>query len=278
MRLLQKRHPIVLVAALLIAVMPFQAFAEADTQPTMKADKTGTNPINFSFDARLYNEYQWLNTEGDGHQNITTAEFRAPLLDGKLQFRVKARYVDIGADLNDDGNDDLDDSGIGDTDIRFLAVPYLDMAKKRAIAVGLEVFLDTASEDVLGSGATSLGPQVFAVFFKPFGGLFDLLAPAYQHKFSIDEDDDRSRVNQGFIDVFLLKMSKDKQLWALINPTGVLDYQNDTEFLLVDVEVGTMLDKVFGTKGHSVYLRPGFQVGADRPADGSVECGYKIIW
>ena len=104
MRLSQKVYPIVLAAALLIAVMPFQALAEADAQSAMQADKTGTNPINFTFDARLYNEYQWLNTEGDGHQNITTAEFRAPLLDGKLQFRVKARYLDIGADLNDDGN------------------------------------------------------------------------------------------------------------------------------------------------------------------------------
>jgi hypothetical protein len=244
----------------------------------MKADKTGTNPINFTYDARIYNEYQWLNTAGDGSQNLTTFEFRAPILDGKMQFRVKARHVWIEADLNDDGSDDLDDSGLGDTDIRLLTVPYMDMANKRAIAVGLEAFLDTASEDSLGSGATSLGPQVFAVFFKPFGGLFDLVSPAYQHKFSVHEDGGRSEVHQGLIDIFFLKMSKDKQRWALINPTTVIDYENNKEFVLVDVEVGTMLDKVFGTTGHSVYLRPGIQIGADRPADGSVEVGYKIIW
>ena len=73
-------------------------------------------------------------------------------------------------------------------------------------------------------------------------------------------------------------MSKDKQRWALINPTMIMDYENNTEFLNIDVEAGTMLDKYFGTKGHSVYLRPGFQIGADRPVDGSLECGYKIIW
>ena len=269
---------IALAAALLIALLPFQALAEEDAQSAMKADKTGTNPINFTFDARLYNEYQWLNTEGDGDQNITTLEFRAPIMDGKWQFRVRTRYQGIEADLNDDGRNDLDESGWGDTDIRFLTVPYMDMSKKMAVAVGLEIFFDTASDDALGSGATSLGPQVFAVFFKPFGGMFDLISPAYQHKFSVDEDDGRSDVHQGLIDVFFLKMSKDKQLWALVNPTLVLDYENETEFLLVDVEVGTMLDKVFGTKGHSVYLRPGFQIGADRPVDGSLECGYKIIW
>ena len=278
MKSLQKCCCIVLAAILAIVTVAFDAAAEEDPQSAMKADKTGTNPINFTFDARIYNEFQWLNTDGDGNQNITTFEFRAPLLDGKLQFRVKARYLDISADLNDDGTDDLDDSGFGDTDIRFLIVPYMNMEKKFAIATGLEAFLDTAEEDSLGSGATSLGPQVFAVFFKPFGGLFDLISPAYQHKFSIEEDDGRSDIHQGLIDIYFLKMSSDKQRWVLINPTGVLDYENNTEFLNIDVEVGTMIDKYFGTKGHSVYLRPGFQIGADRPVDGSLECGYKIIW
>ena len=278
MKSLQKSLSIFLMLVFSIGAVSFDVLAQEDPQSDMKADKTGTNPINFTFDARIYNEYQWLNTDGDGNQNITTLEFRAPLMDGKLQFRVKARYADISADLNDDGSDDLDDSGFGDTDIRFLTVPYLDMAKKRAIAVGLEVFLDTASEDILGSGATSLGPQVFAVFFKPFGGLIDLFSPAYQHKFSVDEDDGRSEVHQGLIDIFFLKMSTDKQRWALFDPQIVLDYENDTEFMLIDLEVGTMLDRYFGTKGHSVYLRPSVGIGSDRPTDGSVEVGYKIIW
>lgn len=265
----------VVVAAVLLMSQPL--FARAGQDET-KSDKTGTNPINFSYDLRLYNEYQWLNTDGDGDQNITTLEFRAPLLDGKLQFRVRARGVFIEADVNDDGNDDLDDSGWGDTDIRFLTVPYMNMEKKMAIAVGMEIFFDTASEDSLGSGATSLGPQLFAVFFKPLGGMFDLISPAYQHKFSVDEDSGREKIHQGLIDLFLLKTSKDKQRWALIDPQGILDYENNNEFMLIDVEVGTMLDSYFGIKGHSVYLRPSLGVGAYRPTDGSLEFGYKIIW
>lgn len=267
-----------LTTVILLGAVCVDATAQEDAQAAMKADKTGTNPINFTYDVKIYNEYQWLNTAGDGGQNLTTFEFRAPLLDGKLQVRVKASYGDIEADVNDDGSNDLDDSGLGDTAVRLLTVPYMDMANKRAIAVGLEAFLDTAEEDSLGSGATSLGPQVFVVFFKPFGGLFDLAAPAYQHKFSVDEDDGRSKVHQGFIDVFLLKMSQDKQRWAMINTTAIFDYENHTEFLNVDIEMGTMLDEMLGTQGHSVYLRPGFQVGADRPVEGSVEAGYKIVW
>ena len=47
-----------------------------------KKDKTGTNPINFSKDFRVYNECSVLNTAGDGSQNLTTAEFRTPFAGG----------------------------------------------------------------------------------------------------------------------------------------------------------------------------------------------------
>jgi hypothetical protein len=88
--------------------------AEAETSEEVKEafakDKTGTNPLNFTFDARLYDEYRWLNTDGDGSQNLITAEFRMPIAGGKWQVRAKIRRNDLKADFNDDG--------FGDTDIR----------------------------------------------------------------------------------------------------------------------------------------------------------------
>ena len=242
------------------------------------ADKSGTNPINFTNDLRIYNEFIWLNTPGDGVQNMTTVEFRTPFADGKWQFRVRARALNFEADLNGDGLDDVDEFGTGDTDFRFLTVPYLNMKKKMAIAVGIEAVLDTASEAALGAGATSFGPQVFGVFFKPFGGFWDLIEPAYQHKFSVEEDRGRAQVHQGLIDLFFLKMAKDKQSWMLVDLQAVIDYENDKEFMLIDMEAGKMLDKYLGTKGHSVYVRPSVGIGSDRPTDGSIEIGYKIIW
>jgi hypothetical protein len=258
--------------------MSTSARAQDDAKTATKGDKTGTNPINFTFDARIYNEFQWLNTDGDGEQNITTFEFRAPFADGKWQFRTRVRYASIEADLNDDGIDDMDESGLGDIDFRFLTVPYLDMSKRLALAVGLETFLDTASEDELGTGATSFGPQVFLVYFAPLGMKGTLFAPAYQHKFSVEEDDGRSEIHQGLIDIFFLWLSQDKQYWALFDPQIVLDYEESVEFMVIDLEVGTMLDKYLGTKGHSAYLRPSIGIGGHRPTDGSIEVGYKIIW
>ena len=144
----------VLVALLIMGLSSEIVHAQSDKRPSaFKKDKTGTNPLNFTFDARLYNEFQWLNTEGDGDQNITTFEFRAPIFGGGWQLRAKVRTVYLKADLNDDGSDDVDEFGFGDMDLRIITIPYLNMKKKLGLAPGLEVFINSASDDALGSGA-----------------------------------------------------------------------------------------------------------------------------
>ena len=279
-----KRYAIFLFA-LLVGVLSVQAQAEeakAQDAPELasKSDKSGTNPVNFTYDLRFYNEYQWLKNS-DGHQNLSTLEFRAPLMDGKWQFRGRTRATLFSADLNGDGSTDVDEGGMGDTDFRFLTVPIMDAPNRFALAFGFETFLNTASHDSLGSGRTSLGPQVFLGFFSPFNGFFDLIAPGYQHKFSIREESGVSDLEQGIIDLFCLKMSKDKQSWMMINPQFILDYENNNELAIIDFEFGTMMNKLLSSeayKGHSAYIRPGIGVGEDRSMDYSIEVGYKIVW
>ena len=48
--------------------------------------------------------------------------------------------------------------------------------------------------------------------------------------------------------------------------------------MLLELQAGMMVDKYFGTKGHSIYAMPSFGVGGDRPYDFSIEVGYKIVW
>lgn len=257
----------------LLAFLLFSTNGMAKDQ-TDKSDKTGTNPVNFQREIRFYNEYSWLNTKGDGNQNVATVEFRTPFADGKWQFRLKARHNSIKADINDDGIDDIDDSGVGDTDIRFLTVPIFNKAKREAWAFGIEMFLDTASEDALGSGTTSLGPQVFYVKFLKNG----LFAPGLQYKFSVDEDTGRSEVDQVLIDLNYLLMAKDKQSWFFTDPQIVIDNETNEEFAIVDFEFGWMMTKWKpDLKGQSFYIRPSVGVGTDRPTDGSIELGYKIV-
>jgi hypothetical protein len=242
-----------------------------------KSDKTGTNPINFTNDLRVYNEYSWLNTRGDGNQNVSTLEYRTPFANGKWQFRTRIRHSSIDADINNDGIDELDSSGLGEVDFRFLTVPYLNMEKKVAVAVGWETFLPTGNSTV-GSDRLSFGPQVFGVLFMPFGIKNSLIAPAYQYRFSVDTQNDVDGLSQSLFDVFFLKTSADKSKWMMINPQYVLDHDTSREFGFIDIELGMMLDPYLGTKGHSTYVRPSIGIGPDHPTDGSIEVGYKIIW
>lgn len=273
MKLFQKINLILSMLGML-TVFSSNGFAQEQNQQTDKTDKTGTNPVNFQRDIRVHYEYLELNTKGDGNQNVTTLEFRTPFAGGKWQYRLRARHSAIDADLNDDGIDDIDESGTGDTDMRFLTVPVFNMAKRQALAFGLELFFDTASEDALGSGTDSLGPQVFYVKFLPRG----LFAPALQYKFSVSEDTGRDETDQWLIDLNYLRLAKDKQSWFFTDPQIIIDDEQDTEFAIVDLEWGWMMTNWFeDLTGHSFYVRPSFGVGADRPSDYSVELGYKVV-
>lgn len=180
----------------------------------------------------------------------------------------------LEADLNDDGHDDVDESGVGDTDMRLLTILDINQENKTAWAAGIEAFLDTAEEDELGAGSTSLGPQIFFVQFLET----ELFAPALQYKFSIDEDDGRSDADQYLIDLNYLKMAKDKKSWFFADPQLVFDNENDQEFSIVDLEWGWMMANWYDDlPGQSFYLRPSFGLGNDRPTEGSLEVGYKIV-
>jgi hypothetical protein len=272
------RTNLVVAATVVLGMVSANGFADeglAAQQATDTSDKTGTNPVNFQRDFRIYNEYSWLNSKGDGNQNLTTMEFRSPFAGGKWQFRTRVRASNsINADLNNDGSDDIDQSGLGDIDMRFLTVPYMNMAKREAVAVGLELFLDTASDATLGRGANSIGPQVFYVKFLPNG----LFAPGLQYVFSVDEDKGRSDVDEFLIDLNYLRMANDKMTWFFTDPQIVIDNENDTEFAIVDFEFGWMMAKWYPEmKGHSFYIRPSIGVGVDRPTEGSVEVAYKVV-
>jgi hypothetical protein len=238
-----------------------------------KADKTGTNPLNFQYDARLYNEYRWLNTEGDGGQNLLTAEFRAPFASGKWQVRGKVRRVDLKADFDNDGIDDVNEGGFGDTDIRLMTIPYMSLERRLGVALGAEFFLDTASDEALGDGATSVAPFIFLAFFNPFGP-GSIFVPGYQHFVSIDEDDGRDSVNRALIDMFMVKTFKANKYWAYADPQVIIDFEQDKEYMLLELQGGMMV----GPTGHSIWAMPSFGLGTDRPYDFSLEVGYKIVW
>ncbi len=249
-------------------------------------DNTGTNPINFTYDARFYTETAWL-TADDASLITNTFEFRLPLgrtmsnltnqklsvfndLGSRHAIRLKFRYKSLNA--VDPTAGPVNVSGMGDLDFRYLYIPYV--TNKFGIATGLEAFFPTASNDALGDGKLVLRPQVFFGFMGLLGKN-SIFAPGYLYLFDVAGDDNRASVNQHQVDIYFVWLLAQMRHWLIINPQLIFDVENSKEFMIVDVEFGYMIPPL---PGASIYLRPGAGVGADRPFDWTFEFGFKFIW
>ena len=129
--------------------------AVAQKGPTDK-DNTGTNPVNFTYDLRFYNEWAQFPDDG-GSLSTQTFELRWPLgrnlanMKGEgagslfhdmgqlAALRIKARYKQLSIETPGASPFETSEvSGIGDFDVRVLAIPYA--RPKFVFAGGLEAF------------------------------------------------------------------------------------------------------------------------------------------
>jgi hypothetical protein len=269
---------VALVALVTIAVAgPIQA----------EQDNTGTNPVNFTNDFRLYTEMVSL-PDGDNSLVVNTVEFRWPFgrdvanlkgvgagspfydMGTRWGARVRARTSNLSIDTPAPGI--LDVSGIGDFDARLLYLPYV--SNKTIIATGLEVFFDTASNDALGSGKTSLGPTLIGVFPGLLGGK-SLFAPAYQYVFDVAGADDRADISRSQIDLYFVWTLAGSKNWLIVDPQVIIDHENDITPALVETEWGFMIAPSVGISG---WMRPGLGIGSDKPYDWNLEAGVKFVW
>ena len=253
-------------------------------------DNTGTNPVNFTYDARFITEVAEF-ADGGGSLITNTFEFRWPLgrnvanLQGgeagslfydmgtKAAMRVRARYLNLSVDTPGAapfGTSEV--SGIGDFDARVLYMAHT--SKKLIVATGLEAFFDTASNDALGSGKTSLGPQVFTVFPGILGGR-SLFAPGYQYVFDVAGSSSRPDISRSQIDLYFVWLLANGKNWLIVDPQIILDHENSKELGTIEAEWGFMIAP---SAGVSTYLRPGIGIGADKPYSWNIEVGLKFVW
>ncbi len=285
-----KKANMKILSLFLLVAFVASAFAQEDEAPkkeeapkeeeTKKKDNSGTNPVNFTYDFRIIQEMQQFKDDG-GSQNKSYMEFRAPmgrdianvtgqeagsLVDMGSRFAVRLRGYYNTVNFNDAANTTV--SGIGDFDARIISVAHA--TSKFAIAPGLEAFFNTASNDVIGSGSTTLAPVVYFGFFKLFGK-YSIFAPGLQHQFSVEGN----KVSRTILDIYYVKMLAKGKNWLIINPQPIFDWENNTQYMVVDVEWGFMIVPKSGIAG---YVRPGFGIGADRPFNYNFEFAIKFVW
>ena len=233
-------------------------------------DNSGTNPANFTYDARFYSEMAGLaNSNGSYLTNIL--EFRWPLgkdvakaagiendglvndLGKKFGARMRFRYKDLNIENpGDEPFDNSNVSGIGDIDMRVLWLAY--GSKKMIIVPGLEATFNTASHEALGFGANVLAPTLFFVF-PGLLGKGSLFAPGYQYLFDVDGGD-ITQINRSQIDLYFVWLLGKGANWLIVDPQIVIDHDQNTFPTLIEVEWGYMIKPL---PGASVYVRPGFK-------------------
>lgn len=261
--------------------------AQADSQAEAQAqDNTGTNPVNFSYDFRLISEMQEFEG-GGGSQVINTMEFRWPFgrdianlkgagpgspfydMGSRIGMRMRAKYQTLS--LTDPGGDPFggnEVSGIGDFDMRILGLAYA--SKKVLVAPGLEAYFDTATNDALGAGSTSLVPQIFVGFPGVLGGR-SLFVPGYQYYFDIGGED----VSRSVIDLYFVWILAKGKNWLIVDPQLIWDHELNEEFATFETEWGFMIAPSIGASG---YLRPGFGITDPSLYSWNFEYGLKFVW
>lgn len=280
-----KKNQILAIAVMLLCAQ--MSFAQEEKQ-----DNTGTNPGNFTYDARFYSEMADLYDPG-GSLMTSTFEFRLPLgrdianlsdepesspfynMGQRFQVRLKSRYKSLNIDNPDNAPFNASNvSGIGDMDLRILYMAYTSKNRKFSLAAGLEATFNLATNDALGTGKNLLSPMLFGVF-PGLLGKGSLFAPAYQYVFDIGGDPARANVNRSQIDLYFVWLLAKGKNWLIVDPQIVIDHDTGKVPMLAEVEWGTMIKPV---PGASVYIRPGVGFGMDRPYTWNLEAGLKFIW
>ena len=246
-------------------------------------DNTGTNPVNFSYDYRLYMEMADLPID-DSSLITNTIEFRWPLgrdvanlkgvgagspyhdMGSRFAMRLRARHSNLSVEIPD--TDPYSVSGIGDLDARLLYLPYV--GNKTVLAVGLEGFFNTATSDALGSGKTSLGPTVIVVF-PGLLGRGSLFAPAYQYVFDVGGSDDRADIGRSQLDLYFV--------WTLAGGKGVIMLKTFSKVLFPGMRMGwivaeePVIDKIILLNHAQSFDSDEISLGELRGVDIIVEAG-----
>ena len=251
------------MVALMVAAIPV-VWAQQTAQPQAAAkqeDKSGTNPLNFQTEFRFFNEVQFL--QGRGYQNVTTLQYVQPFAGS---FAVRMRLPIVSNDVTGSNK-----YGVGDLNAKVNWVPFVN--SKVGVMLGSEFSFNTASNRVLGTGKNTIAPVGVLAFFLKDGWLF---APAYQQTKSYAGDDSRSDINLGAADFYLVKLTKSKRNWFILDPTIIADYRNDRVSGTLEFEAGQIAGRMMGGIG-SIYIRPGVGLGNNRIYNWNLEVGFKLI-
>ena len=273
-----------LVCCLLFVVSGWPAIAHA--QPAApETDKTGTNPLVLSYTIQAVNEYYVL-ADGDDH-NVLKLKFAVPFGGSRanVNLTVPISTSNTGHAALPGGSDGPitappplgathagTATGLGDIALKASYIPYFNAKRKFGVLLAVELGFTTATEAVMGTGKNTLMPSLTAVFFPARNTIF---APVYKQTNSYSGDPTRGDLNQGAIDLYLVRMFNGGKTYLNLDPQLIFDYEGDTFSFLLETTVGFTLSK---QKGLTLTITPGFPISGTEPYDFLFKAGIKKVF
>jgi hypothetical protein len=288
----QRRGPRLFLQQLALAyslTLPLEVSTAEPTasEPTAAhaADKSGTNPANFSKTLQMRAEgYSLL--DNDNYGSKTELIYSMPLgRTSKLEFEVPFL---VGTDLFGPNL-----FAFGDVSVSWKTRPY--MSHKMAVIAGVEVFTPSGSRDKLSSNRWSLGPTATWAFFFPAQRL--IFAPTYEHQFSISDSDaivhfdtgggdsntggaptvptsgSPDDIHKGTFDLYLVYRFANGKSWITVDPAIVIDYENDND---VSASIAPAFGRFIGT-GRSISVQPVIPL-TDDAMDWGIKLTFKQVF
>ncbi len=245
-----------------VAASTAAALALALAPATAEEANNGTNPTLLSTVAGVQAKYTDLRA---GRSNtLLEAVYTQPFGAAKnMSLGVTVPYASGPVDER---------FGFGDLSVKFTHVPVV--TRTWGLAYAAELTFDTAVRPDLGAGQTSAKLSGFYARFLENG---DIFAPAVVQQVTLgDPDRGRARINTTTLDFYYVPKFSDPRFFVTLDPAVVFDWQRDATYGSLTTTVGMMTGEMFGGASQ-IYVKPQVLVGGQRPADWSVQVGFKVL-
>lgn len=248
----------IMTATALAAASPSWA---QDTQSQSEVNN-GTDPTRLTTSASL--QYKYTDLGSGLSTDLFETYYSTPIgVEKRMSLEFRLPYASGPIDSS---------YGLGDLSLKFTHV--IDVNSSRGVAYTAKMSFDTADRPDLGAGQTVMELSGFYAKFLKNGGI---LAPALVQTVGLgDEDSGHSRVNTTTFDLYYVPKLANPNLFMTFDPAFVYDWKNEKGYFSLTTTFGVMTGKAFGGDSQ-VFIKPQLLAGEDRPAEWSLQVGYKLL-
>ncbi len=157
-------------------------------------------------------------------------------------------------------------------DVALQGTHVFGLTRQRGMVVQAEWIANTARRPDLGTGRDVFKGTFIYARFLPSG----ILAPALVHSADSGGDRGRNEVNVTTFDLYFVPTLADPKTFVTLDPAITYDWETNKGFASFAATVGRNLGPAFGGQSQ-IFVKPTLLGGGNRPADWSIEVGFKVL-